>query len=97
MAGLVGEPAETFDANFDDNHKKVSPASLCWTSTGDIYYGCTGGQLLKYDTETQMVSVLYNPDEKKGGSRLSTAGVGPFKMASLPDGMSKNYKSSFST
>ncbi|XP_033633066.1 cilia- and flagella-associated protein 43-like isoform X1 [Asterias rubens] len=89
VAGLVGEHVEAFDANFDENHKKVEPASLCWTATGDIYCGCQGGQLLKYNTETQVISVLYNPGDNKAVgfvSRVTTADEFPQKLFTVPDG-----------
>lgn len=58
LAGLVGEMAEDFEANFDESIKKVVPVSHCWTPTGDIYCGCQGGQLLKADTEKNQVQMM---------------------------------------
>ncbi|XP_022080763.1 cilia- and flagella-associated protein 43-like [Acanthaster planci] len=86
IAGLVGEEAETFDANFDENRRKVTPTSMCWTTTGDVYCGCEGGQLLKYNTETQVVTMMYNPDERKGSvaSRAQSAEA-LSRMAPVPD------------
>ncbi|XP_072041951.1 LOW QUALITY PROTEIN: cilia- and flagella-associated protein 43-like [Amphiura filiformis] len=37
------------------------PVSHCWTPSGDIYCGCEGGQLMRIDTETHGVKVLYSP------------------------------------
>ncbi len=98
IAGLVGKCVETFDANFDESHKKVVPASLCWTSTGDIYCGCEGGQLLKYNTETQVISILYNPGDKAVGfvSRLTTADELPQKLFTVTDGRSMRINPWFS-
>ena len=59
-AGLIGEVAEEFEANFGvDVKRRVVPVSHCWMPSGDLYCGCEGGQLLKVDTETQDVKVGY--------------------------------------
>lgn len=58
IAGIVGQLAENFEANFDADVKKVQPVAHCWTPTGDIYCGCQGGQLLKVDTENQNVNMI---------------------------------------
>lgn len=58
VAGIVGTEAENFEANFDENVKKLEPVSHCWTPTGDVYCGCQGGQLLKVDTEKHQVNTI---------------------------------------
>ncbi len=57
IAGLIGEEAEDFEAVFDDTTRRVVPVSHCWTPGGDLYCGCSGGQLLRVDTETHGVKV----------------------------------------
>ena len=57
IAGLVGDEAEDFEANFDAGKQRLMPVSHCWMPSGDIYCGCEGGQLLRIDTETQDVKV----------------------------------------
>ncbi|XP_072177751.1 cilia- and flagella-associated protein 43-like [Diadema setosum] len=76
VAGLVGDLAEDFDAGrFDENNKKVMPASHCWTPTGDLFCGCLQGQLLKVDTEINHIKTVVRPTGiKREISMLTTSG-----------------------
>lgn len=46
IAGLVGEMSDKLD-EIQDQTIRVLPFSHAWTPSGDIYVGCSGGQLLK--------------------------------------------------
>ena len=46
---------------YKDKLKKVAPVSHCWSASNALYVGCTDGQLLYYDTTTNILSVLTNP------------------------------------
>lgn len=80
IAGLVGEMAEDFEANFDESIKKVVPVSHCWTPTGDIYCGCQGGQLLKADTEKNQVHMMLRPQSQMESMELENG-----RMQSMPE------------
>ncbi|XP_077865529.1 LOW QUALITY PROTEIN: cilia- and flagella-associated protein 43-like [Saccoglossus kowalevskii] len=71
-AGIVGEMAETFEGIKDDLKIKVVPVSHCWTAKGEVYVGCEGGQLLRVDSESQKVDVLFRPSipSKMGSDEL---------------------------
>ncbi|XP_033122449.1 cilia- and flagella-associated protein 43-like isoform X2 [Anneissia japonica] len=65
IAGLIGDIADTFDGNFNENKRQVQPSSHCWTPSGDLYLGCGGGQLLLINTETFDVKMLNNDIGKR--------------------------------
>lgn len=46
IAGLVGDMDEHLE-DLQDHTPRVVPASAAWTTSGDIYIGCNGGQLLR--------------------------------------------------
>lgn len=46
IAGLVGSRAERLN-DIQDTTVRVCPISHAWNTSGDIYVGCQGGQLLK--------------------------------------------------
>lgn len=46
IAGLYGRAAKKFEEYYD-KCERVSPKSVCWTPAGDLFVGCTGGQILQ--------------------------------------------------
>ncbi|PIK58588.1 putative WD repeat-containing protein 96-like [Apostichopus japonicus] len=80
VAGIVGTEAENFEANFDENVKKLEPVSHCWTPTGDVYCGCQGGQLLKVDTEKHQVNTILSPQSQSESLERDNN-----RMASMPE------------
>lgn len=60
IAGLVGEMADQLH-EIQDTTVRMSPVSQAWTPTGDIYIGCTKGQLLKLDGESYKARVIFIP------------------------------------
>ena len=46
VAGVKGQEADNF-LEYEDKRERAQPLAHCWTPTGDILVGCSGGQLLK--------------------------------------------------
>lgn len=42
--------------------RQLQPCSHCWSSKGEIYVGCSNGQLFKVDVETGQVTVLLSDE-----------------------------------
>ncbi|XP_066549202.1 cilia- and flagella-associated protein 43 isoform X2 [Amia ocellicauda] len=61
---LIGERAKTFVPR-EKMLAQVHPTSFCWTPTSDLYVGCAEGHLLLVNPETQNVTVLFNPHQKR--------------------------------
>ncbi|XP_041476459.1 cilia- and flagella-associated protein 43-like isoform X2 [Lytechinus variegatus] len=88
VAGLVGDLAVDFDAGiFDENSRKVVPASHCWTPTGDLFCGCQEGQLLKVDTELNHIRTLARPTASTTSLRREVSLLSTLdkRMPSMPE------------
>nr|XP_040034407.1 cilia- and flagella-associated protein 43 isoform X2 [Gasterosteus aculeatus aculeatus] len=60
ISGLVGEKAESILTKLCAK-ARLTPSTICWTPTSELYVGCVEGFLLLVDPESLSVSVIFNP------------------------------------
>ncbi|XP_060727401.1 cilia- and flagella-associated protein 43 [Tachysurus vachellii] len=61
IAGLIGERADKILGV----KPRLSPCAICWSVSSDLYVGTKEGFLLLVNTESLLVSILYNPHTKQ--------------------------------
>ncbi|XP_060780955.1 cilia- and flagella-associated protein 43 [Neoarius graeffei] len=64
IAGLIGDRAD----NILQVKPRLCPSAICWSISSDLYVGTKEGFLLLVNTESLLVSILYNPHIKQSPS-----------------------------
>ncbi|XP_031564143.1 cilia- and flagella-associated protein 43-like [Actinia tenebrosa] len=70
IAGIVGHEAKDYEPG--DKIERCEPVSHCWTPSGMIYCGCSGGQLLRVDPDVYTIKVAATPRIGTHRSRTDT-------------------------
>ncbi|XP_040905777.1 cilia- and flagella-associated protein 43 [Toxotes jaculatrix] len=60
ITGLKGDKGESIVTKLCSK-PRLTPTTICWTATSELYVGCAEGFLLLVDPESLSVSVLFNP------------------------------------
>ncbi|KAK2163683.1 hypothetical protein LSH36_75g07025 [Paralvinella palmiformis] len=72
MAGVHGEEADRF-MEYQDPTERVVPTEHVWTPSSDIIMGCVGGQLIKIDSESNAIKMLYSPSPRASSAMSRTS------------------------
>ncbi|KAF5901569.1 cilia- and flagella-associated protein 43, partial [Clarias magur] len=74
IAGLSGDRADKI-LPLIRVKPRLCPSSVCWSISSDLYVGTKEGFLLLVNTESLIVSILYNPHIKQSPSDCSNSQV----------------------
>ncbi|KAF4090507.1 hypothetical protein AMELA_G00052090 [Ameiurus melas] len=70
IAGLIGDRADNI-LPLMRVKPRLCPSAICWSVSSDLYVGTKEGFLLLVNTESLLVSILYNPHIKQSPSDCS--------------------------
>ena len=65
---------------YKDKLKRVAPVSHSWSHNDCVYVGCSQGQLLHYNTKTNQLTVLTNPNLSRDSKHIAKEASGHSKI-----------------